>query len=366
MKNNRSLSISPLEIMSNSSLGLGIFTIILIFCFFCAIAGVCFAVDVLQFQGDWYCEYNYNTQDVIHNTDDGGAYVALSPSYCYPPLLYPDYWSELVTPGPQGPAGADSTVPGPQGPPGATGSTGAQGPQGIQGATGLQGPQGIQGAPGADGAAGSQGPQGIQGATGPQGPQGPAGGAGYGTTYDISSFSWLDCSNNVIAQPAQYNGSDLANGYLYHSGPQGAALIVPVCHSVGSSFTIRARLVTSGFYTPMLIGYVVRDSSNNRRSYFYNYYVTGPVLYLQHYSTCSSPSTINYQNTDSATDLWMGVRSDGSSVFYEVSNDGVHWMSFVTETKAAWLNPSQVCFYAGNGNNTPGKQETTIYNVTWQ
>lgn len=48
--------------------------------------------------------------------------------------------------GPQGPAGADSTVPGPKG------DTGATGPQGIQGIPGNQGPKGDTGPAGADGA----------------------------------------------------------------------------------------------------------------------------------------------------------------------------------------------------------------------
>jgi len=96
-----------------------------------------------------------------------------------------------LTPGPQGPqgvAGADSTVPGPQGPQGVAGADsavpGPQGPQGNNGAdsmvAGPQGPQGFQGNNGADSViAGPQGPQGFAGADstvpGPQGPQGFAG-----------------------------------------------------------------------------------------------------------------------------------------------------------------------------------------------
>lgn len=55
-------------------------------------------------------------------------------------------------PGPQGPAGADSTVPGPAGPPGADGAQGPKGDTGAQGIQGIQGPQGPAGTSWAAGA----------------------------------------------------------------------------------------------------------------------------------------------------------------------------------------------------------------------
>jgi len=93
----------------------------------------------------------------------------------------------------QGVAGADSTIAGPQGiqgPKGDTGLTGPSGPagadstvagpQGIQGIQGLTGPKGDTGADGVSNIPGPQGIQGIQGPTGPEGPIGPAGPAGSG------------------------------------------------------------------------------------------------------------------------------------------------------------------------------------------
>ena len=65
-----------------------------------------------------------------------------------------------------------SLTPGPQGPAGADGATGPQGPIGLTGPAGADGATGPQGPAGADGATGPQGPIGL---TGPQGPQGPAG-----------------------------------------------------------------------------------------------------------------------------------------------------------------------------------------------
>lgn len=70
---------------------------------------------------------------------------------------------EVLVAGPQGPAGAPSTVPGP------AGQQGEQGEQGIQGPAGPEGPQGPVGP------AGPQGPKGDAGDTGPQGPQGDPG-----------------------------------------------------------------------------------------------------------------------------------------------------------------------------------------------
>lgn len=69
----------------------------------------------------------------------------------------------LVTPGPQGPAGAT----GPQGP------AGPRGAAGIDGKNGIAGPQGPAGATGPRGYTGETGPRGPAGKRGPQGPPGP-------------------------------------------------------------------------------------------------------------------------------------------------------------------------------------------------
>jgi len=86
----------------------------LVLLFFMVIFDV-YAESVLEFQGDWICEYNYEVQDVVHNPVDGSAYVAIAPSYCINPLDDPTKWNQLVTPGPEGPAG-DLGAQGPAGP----------------------------------------------------------------------------------------------------------------------------------------------------------------------------------------------------------------------------------------------------------
>lgn len=96
---------------------------------------------------------------------------------------------EIHVPGPQGPAGAPSTVPGPAGQQGEQGIQGPAGPEGPQGPVGPAGPQGPTGPKGDTGDAGPQGPAGADGAVGPQGPQGPQGPAGDPATNLVTSVN---------------------------------------------------------------------------------------------------------------------------------------------------------------------------------
>jgi len=129
------------------------------------------ADDLIEFQdGDVI-----RAEDFNHNFEELEADIANIPA------------------GPQGPAGADSTVPGPQGD---TGPAGAAGPQGPAGAAGPQGSAGAAGPQGATGPQGSAGAAGPQGATGPQGPAGAAGPQGAaGVSLDSLRDSVTQVSN---------------------------------------------------------------------------------------------------------------------------------------------------------------------------
>lgn len=109
-------------------------------------------------------------------------------------------WLESLR-GPEGPAGADSTVPGPMGPAGPQGPTGpastVPGPAGPRGETGPQGP------------AGPRGPQGIQG---PEGPRGISGAAV--SAEGIYAFS-VDENGHLILS---YTGEDVPNFALDDRG----------------------------------------------------------------------------------------------------------------------------------------------------
>ena len=103
-----------------------------------------------------------------------------------------------LTPGPQGPIGADGS----QGP---VGTAGANGTDGAAGANGTDGTQGPQGPIGADG---SQGPVGAAGANGTDGTQGPQGKVG-ATGADADCVACVDVANGAVELACLVLGENL-------------------------------------------------------------------------------------------------------------------------------------------------------------
>jgi hypothetical protein len=137
-----------------------------------------------------------------------------------------------LTPGPQGPAGADGAqgpigpagADGAQGPIGPAGADGAQGPIGPAGADGAQGPVGPAGADGAQGPVGPAGADGAQGPVGLQGPKGdtgatgatgPAGLSGYQIVYNyIPAYT----SDSTVTATCPSGKNVIGGGWMVNDG----------------------------------------------------------------------------------------------------------------------------------------------------
>src|SRR6202008_3440087 len=100
----------------------------------------------ITWRGTWSNSTAYAVNDAVSRTTQ--SYICTLASTGNDPATDTIHWNLMAAQGatgPQGPAGANSTVPGPQGPAGAIGATGPQGPAGATGATGPQGPAGATG-----------------------------------------------------------------------------------------------------------------------------------------------------------------------------------------------------------------------------
>lgn len=254
--------------------------------------------------------------------------------------------------GPQGPMG----VVGPQGPIG-FGMDGDEGQEGltIPGAPGPTGPPGVlgpQGSIGIPGDAGEEGPEGMA-IPGPVGPQGPTGATGpAGSTYsvpNIGGMTWVNQGTSTATQTVsggsvlifiQGNASTLNWRGLFQNQPstpykirtqlrmQSAHLNSQGCGVYfydGTKFLGWEGLVQSSSSPTLRIERITNINTDNSTVFSY-----GPV----------NPNEL-HPITGTA---WLQLRNDGTTLSFDVSQDGVNFVNQYSEAVGVWLTPTKIGF----------------------
>ena len=268
-------------------------------------------------------------------------------------------------PGPTGPTGATGAgTNGATGPTGSTGPTGpgvgATGPTGPAGTNGTAGATGPTGAVGATGATGPSvtGPTGATGAVGPTGPTGSGGGGGGGTPlYDISAgiptltsvnTSAAGLTASVAAGKAAFLATNGASGTVqagYYAATPGStpyrvAILTQMSSNAGSSGWTQV-----GF----------QDSSGKQVCFILNYNTNGTSVLVYSFSAYNSlGSSLKSTTLNFTRDVWVGLRNDGTNLYFEISLDGVNFFTIYQNTiagLASYLSDTNYIFwgiYCGN------------------
>jgi hypothetical protein len=271
-----------------------------------------------------------------------------------------------------GPTGAASVVTGPSGASGYTGPTGPTsivtgptgytgpritGPTGVSGGAGPIGPTGVSGSAtntGATGATGYTGPTGITGASGTNGSTGPTGSSGItGATgpggtipplYDLSAGVPLLSTMTAInlSSVTATNSSGLAIN-LYSATDITGGLFGYTLASPGTT-PYRVRALFQSFSltsTSLWMNFGWGDGAGK----FVTTLITGTVassnLYIWTWASAStsggalSGSTTRDLTPNFVHEIWLGLQYDGTNVSWEISPDGVNFVTLYTATLAS-------------------------------
>lgn len=188
---------------------------------------------------------------------------------------------------------------------------------------------------------------------------GGGGGGGGGGIWDLSAG---------VPAAAGFTQTNFSSGTTFTESP-GKALIMRAFTAASNSLNVVSKAVPGTTpYRVALLCNVVHNGSNNWP--FYGWRKSSGEIQLllndltginiQNYSNPTSFSGQPFAFTDISTNLtWIGLRDDGTNIFFERSSDGVNFATIYTTSKSSgFLGSSgynEICFglFDNDGNTNP-------------
>lgn len=173
----------------------------------------------------------------------------------------------------------------------------------------------------------------------------------------LSEFTRLDAQ----ALPQVSNGK---GGILIHSPRDATAAHKPVFLARAlPSTTFTARALFRYYMNPAgenSIGLGIRDPATGRIQTFVRGNIAGAVNWSEQRWTSLTALSSNAQNYTAPSlaegaEIWIGMRSDGTTVWFEWSLDGDKWLTLhLTTTLAAWAAaPTEVGIWSNPHSGHP-------------
>jgi hypothetical protein len=152
----------------------------------------------------------------------------------------------------------------------------------------------------------------------------------------------LSTWQNVNQTTNTFSGSGSATGAVNLSGSTSILQVVAIT-GAPSIWSIAFKVkILSSTWTLGDIGIMLFDHTANRSSYFFVYFPDGNT-YIQHYTGASLTGTTHNSVTGqgiAGQDKYFKVYSDGININYQVSDDGVNYYVFASETLGSFLTPT--------------------------
>lgn len=290
-------------------------------------------VDGITWQGDYSSYNSYNINDAVYYEGSSFICIVNGTSNMSPGFVEGNNWQPMAEagatgatgPSVTGPTGAASTVTGPTGPI-VTGPTGA--------ASIVTGPTGLQGVTGPGGAS-VTGPTGLIGNTGPVGPGGTL-----PPLYDLSAnvpqlngFTEIGFATNSNVTVSQQSANAIVISNHIYGNQYGAicGLSIPVPET--TPYRIRAYI--QDFALGTLHAVCAGWSDGTKYQFIELSPGNGEAVIINHSDAYTFNANVNSTTIQYTPDnLWYGLYDDGNYIHYQMSSDGVNFISINTILKS--------------------------------
>jgi hypothetical protein len=165
------------------------------------------------------------------------------------------------------------------------------------------------------------------------------------TPPQLSAFSW---ANQAGASASQQRWGISA---LFPKNPSGNSLLVQALPAA-PSYQIVARLRLQPIDTNNSSGgLALYDSASGKFKGFIINYTNGIYYYVTNNNSPTSYNASPFSVAMGIPSEWFRIRSDGTNWYYEVSADGVSWVTLYQEAVNSFLTPNQ-CGLMGVGSTS--------------